>query len=62
MVDDVLRERLITAVRARSGPDVTITAEPDGVVAGYAGRRISYRLTALADRALHDLLAAREEP
>jgi vacuolar-type H+-ATPase subunit E/Vma4 len=53
---------LTALARSELGPEVTVTGSPDGgVVAEAGGRRVSYTLTALADRAVADLLASRAE-
>jgi vacuolar-type H+-ATPase subunit E/Vma4 len=46
-----LRDRLAELARARLGPETAIEDAPDGGVVGVAsGRRVDYRLGAVADR------------
>jgi vacuolar-type H+-ATPase subunit E/Vma4 len=56
-----LLSRLTARARADLGPGATVRPHPDGgVVAELGSRRVSYTLTALADRVLDDLLAGRD--
>jgi len=56
-----LLDRLAAMARAELGPDATVREHAHGgVVAEAGGRRISFTLPALADRALAELLASRE--
>jgi vacuolar-type H+-ATPase subunit E/Vma4 len=56
-----LLARLTAQARADLGPGASVRPQPDGgVVAELDGRRVSYTLTALADRVLDDLLAGQE--
>jgi vacuolar-type H+-ATPase subunit E/Vma4 len=57
-----VHERLAGLARARLGADAVVLRTPDGgVTAELGGRRISFDLAALADQAVADLLADREE-
>lgn len=56
-----LRQQLEGLARAELGADATMTASPDGgLVAELGGRRVSYLLSALAERAVSELLAGRD--
>lgn len=57
-----LREKLAGLARAELDAAATVVQNPDGgVVAEAGGRRVSYLLTTLAEDAVADLLASREE-
>lgn len=56
-----VRDRLVGLARARLGAAASVRSTPDGgVVAELDGRRVSYELVAMADRAVAELLADRE--
>ncbi|MFA6577075.1 MAG: hypothetical protein WCS84_16755 [Nocardioides sp.] len=57
-----VREKLAGLARAELDPAATVVHSPvGGVVAEAGGRRISYLLTSLAESAVAELLASREE-
>jgi vacuolar-type H+-ATPase subunit E/Vma4 len=56
-----LLSRLTARARDDLGPGASVHTHPDGgVVAELDGRRVTYTLTALADRVLDDLLTGRQ--